>query len=119
MHALHRKVDGAVLVALVVDGDHVGVGEPGGRPRLPHEPSRELVVVAEAGVHHLDGDGPVETDVGGFVDAGHAAAGDARPDAVTAVEEPAVHGVARDGVDARAGVPIYAHDDPPARRLGK
>ena len=71
---LHREEDGAVVLALVVDGDDVGVREPGGGPGLADEPGRELLVVAEAGVHHLDRDGAVEPEVGGLVDAGHATA---------------------------------------------
>ena len=51
---LHHQEDGAVVVALVEDRDHVGVVEPGGRARLAHEPGRELLVVAQPGVHHLD-----------------------------------------------------------------
>ena len=84
---LHGEEDRAVVVALVVDTHHVGVVEPGGRAGLAHEALGEVVVVAEAGVHHLDGDRAVEADVGGLVDTGHAAAGDATADAVAAVEE--------------------------------
>ena len=86
---LHGEEDGAVVVALVEDGDHVGVREPGRRTGLGHEPGGELVVVAQAGVHHLDRDGPVQPQVDGLVDGGHAAAGDPRADPVAAVEDPA------------------------------
>ena len=41
--------DRAVVVALVVDRDHVGVGEPRGGSGLTHEPGRELLVVAQPG----------------------------------------------------------------------
>ena len=96
---LHREEDRAVVVALVVDAHHVGVVEPGGRAGLADEPLGEVVVVTEAGVHHLDGDGAVEADVGGLVDTRHAAAGDATADAIAAVEE---------STDERVGAPRRA-----------
>ncbi len=103
---LHGQEDRAVVGALVVDGHHVGVGQPGGSAGLAHEPGRELLVVAQALVHDLDGHHPVQPDVGGFVDAGHATAGDADADPVAAVEDAAGHGVADSSATTRAGVLI-------------
>ena len=116
---LHGEEDGAVVVALVEDADDVGVGEPGRGPGLADEARREVVVVAEPGMHHLDRDRAVEPDVGGLVDTGHAAAGDPRPDPVAPVEQPTDEGVAAAGVLARAGALIGLHVDPPAYRMGK
>ncbi len=83
---LHGQEDRAVVVALVEHRHHVGVGEPRGRARLADEACREVVVVAEAGVHHLEGAHPVQSKVGGLVYGRHAAASDAGADAVPAVE---------------------------------
>ncbi len=83
---LHRQEQGAVVVALVEDADHVRVREPGCGPGLADEPGGEVVVVAEPGVHDLDRADPVQAQVDGLVDGGHPAAGDARTDAVAAVE---------------------------------
>ena len=103
---LHGEVDGAVLLALVVDRHHVRVREPGGGPGLADEPGRELLVVAHPRVHDLDRDRAVQADVGGLVDAGHAAAGDARADAVPPVEEPPGQGVTGGRGGALVGVPV-------------
>src|SRR6478609_9678394 len=95
--------------AMGEDGDHVGVVEPRGRAGLTHEPGRELLVVAEPRVHHLDGAGAVEPEVGGLVHAGHPAAGDARADAVAAVHDRPHDGVGQHGAAALAGAPIWLH----------
>ena len=110
---LHHQEDGAVVVALVEDRDDVGVREPGGGAGLAHEALGEVAVVvavAEAGVHHLDGDGAVEPDVEGLVDAGHAAAGDARADPVAAVEQAARHPGTRERALLRHGPTPLAAD---------
>ena len=106
---LHHEEDDVVVGALVEDGDHVGVVEPRGRAGLADEPGRELLVVAEARVHHLDGAGAVESEVGGLVHAGHPAAGDARADAVAAVHDRPHDGVGQHGAAALAGAPIWLH----------
>ena len=92
---LHGQEDGAVVVALVEDRDDVGVRQLRRRAGLGHEAGRELVVVAEPGVHHLDRDGAVQPQVGGLVDGRHAAAGDPRADQVATVEHPAGEVVGR------------------------
>jgi hypothetical protein len=84
---LHGQEHHAVVIALVVDAHDVRVVELGGRSRLADEPLREVVVVAQAGMHHLDRDSAVEADVGGLVDTGHATAGDAGSDAISPVEK--------------------------------
>ena len=72
----------------------LGWREPGRRAGLADEAGGEVVVVAEPGVHDLDRDGAVEPEVGGLVDAGHAAARDPRADPVAAVEQAPDQGVA-------------------------
>ena len=116
---LHDQEDGAVLVALVEDRDDVGVGQPGRGAGLAHEAGGELVVVAEPGVHDLDRDGAVEPQVGGLVDAGHAAAGDPGADPVAAVEQPPDEGVASSAAASPAGALDLTARRPPAYRTGK
>jgi hypothetical protein len=50
--------------------------EPGDGPRLALEPNHELLVARVAGIHHLDGDRPIETDVETAVHRGHASGRD-------------------------------------------
>ena len=49
LHVLHHQVGQALVAALVVDGDHVGVGEPGDRLRLVGEPVDEVGSSAATG----------------------------------------------------------------------
>jgi hypothetical protein len=92
-HVLHRQEHGAVVGALVVDGDDVGVGQPGGRLGLADEPGHELLVLGQLRMHHLDGDRAVEPAVQGEVDGGHAATRQPRLDVVTTVEHAPDQGV--------------------------
>ena len=105
-HQLHGQEDGAVVGALVEDRHDVRVGEPGRGAGLAHEAGGELVVVAEPGMHHLDRDGAVQAQVGGLVDAGHAAARDPGADPVAPVQQSPGQRVAGARVPARAGVPF-------------
>ncbi len=109
---LHGQEQGAVVVALVEDADHVRVRQPGGGAGLAHEASREVVVVAETRVHHLHRAGPVQAQIRGLVDGGHAPAGDLRADAVATVEHTPDHRV-RDS-PVHVGRPPVA-----ARRRGR
>ena len=74
------------LVALVVDGDGVEVGEPGGGARLAGEPVAERRVGGQRRGHDLDRDEPVEPLVDGRVHRGHPAARDTLQDPVAALE---------------------------------
>ena len=85
-----------VVLALVVDRDDAGVGEPGGRAGLADEPAQELLVLGQVGVHHLEGDLAVQPLVDREVDGRHAAAGDPRLDGVPTLEH-AAHQRVRDG----------------------
>jgi hypothetical protein len=58
------------VLAGVVDGDDVRVGEPGRHAALAAEEGARLLVV-EVGVQDLDGHGPVEDLVAAQEDAGH------------------------------------------------
>ncbi len=110
-HELHREEHVALVGALVVDGDDVGVGQPSGRVRLTDEPADELLVVGQARVHDLERDRAVEAVVVGLVDRGHAAAGEAGTDVVAPVEQLPDKGVADSrvherslrGIEAKAG----------------
>ena len=76
-HVLHDHVIDAVDRAPVVYRDDVGVGEPGGRPRLTAEPVDERLVARERAVQHLDRDLAGEHGVAREEDLAHAARGDA------------------------------------------
>ena len=91
---LHREEDVPLVGALVVDGDHVGVGQPGRRVRLADEPGDELLVVGQARVHHLERDRAVETVVVGLVDRGHPAPRQPGTDVVAPIEQLPDEGVA-------------------------
>ena len=80
----HRDDQLAVLLAGVVDGDDVGVVEPGGEARLAQEPLAEALVVGEVAGDHLERHRPVEGQVRRPVDDAHPAARDQRVDAVPA-----------------------------------
>lgn len=84
---LHRQIDVRALRALVEHADHIGVVEPCDGLGLPDEPLHERGVDRQCGVHHLEGDHPVQTGVDGPVDRGHATDGDARVHPVAAVEQ--------------------------------
>ena len=89
---LHGEEHAALVVALVVDRDDVGVAQPGGRARFAPEPADEGLVGGQARAHHLQCHLAVEPLVQGHVDRGHAAVGDVRQDAVPAVEHLADEG---------------------------
>ena len=78
----HGEEQDARVVALVVDGDDVRMGQPGGGARLADEPLAEDVVVGESLRHDLECDEAVEPQVGGLVDRRHPAARNALADEV-------------------------------------
>jgi hypothetical protein len=78
----HRDVEAAVVVACVVDGDHVRVVELRGHARLAHEAGPEPLVARELRRDHLERDDPVELAVAGAIDHAHAAAARDRLDGV-------------------------------------
>ncbi len=84
---LHRDVVGAVVLAAVVDADHVRVLQAGGGRGLAAEALDELVVLGEAAVQHLERDLAAEVGVLGAVDVGHPARADPVDDPVAAVDE--------------------------------
>jgi hypothetical protein len=86
-YVLHDEVGDVAVAALVEDGHDTAVVELGGGARLPLEALRELLVVAEPGVHDLDGDRTVEPFVVPEEDAGHAAPRDPLRHPVPAVED--------------------------------
>ena len=74
---LHDDERAALVLADVVDGDHVRVArEPAGGPRLAREAAPRALVLAEMGGEDLDRDGAVEQLVVRLPDARHAAVGD-------------------------------------------
>ena len=87
LHVLHRHEVGVGVLAPVVDGDDVGVGQVGRRLGLAAEPLDEVRVGGELGEQHLDGDQTVEQQVARQEDVGHAAAPDALLDFVAVVED--------------------------------
>jgi hypothetical protein len=73
---LHRVEVGAVLLAGGVDGDDVGVVQPGRRFRFAAEALNGFFGQPQAGAEDLEGDLAVEGDLPRFVDHAHAAAAD-------------------------------------------
>jgi hypothetical protein len=86
---LHHDPGQPAVLAGVVDGDDVGVGEAGGGERLAPELLGEGPVAGELGAGDLDRDHAVELPVVGAVDDRHAAAGDLGDDLVAPAEGPA------------------------------
>jgi hypothetical protein len=72
----HDEVRGVVVLALVIDIDHVRMREPRRRPRLLDEAGLVFAVVGEMAVHDLDGNPALEPQIGGQVDGGHASTRD-------------------------------------------
>ena len=64
----------AVVLADLVDRHDARVVEQGDGLGLVLEPAQLVVVGQDAGLDHLEGDGPVEADLAGLVDDAHAAA---------------------------------------------
>jgi hypothetical protein len=76
-----------------VDADDRGVVDAGRRARLAFEPGAERGIGGELGVHHLDGDGTVEPDVGAAVHSGHSAAREHGPHLIARVQQRGGRGV--------------------------
>jgi hypothetical protein len=69
----HRDVGDAVLLAGVVDGDHVRVIDRRRDLRLAHEPRAHRRILQQAGRDHLQRDRPVERQLRRSVHDAHAA----------------------------------------------
>ena len=87
---LHRDVVGPVVLAAVVDRDHVRVLQPGGRRGLAAEALDELVVAREPTVQHLQRHLAAKVRVIREVDVGHPSRADPAPDVVPAVYDRSV-----------------------------
>ncbi len=74
----HCEVVGILDLVPLVQGDDVGVVEPGGVAGLAAEAFEGAGMGQEAGGEDLEGDDPAEADVHGLVDGAHAAGGDVR-----------------------------------------
>ena len=97
---LHDEVGDPVEAALVVDGHHARVGQPGRCPRLAAEARDEIGGVRQVGVHELERHGPVQATVVGAVDGGHATAREAVDDLVARVDQPTDEGIRDHGRDS-------------------
>ena len=86
LHVLHRHEVGVGVLAPVVHGDDVGVGQVGRRLGLAAEPLDEVRIGGELGEQHLDRHQTIEQQVAREEDVGHAAASDALLDFVAVVE---------------------------------
>ena len=86
----HHQVGGVVGLAVVVDGEDVGVVERGDRLRLALEARQEVGVRGEVGVEHLDRHAPLEQQIGGEEDLGEAALPDLPVEPVARVEDAAL-----------------------------
>ena len=99
---LHDQVRHALVGALVVHGDHVGMGQPGDRLRLVGEPLDEMRVVVPPGMDDLDRDGALQSLVGRGVHRRHAATGQPPADPVAPVDERTGQRVGDSGVHREA-----------------
>ncbi len=84
----HGEIKEPVLIARLVDRDHVRVVEGGGDPRLAQEALAEALVLGELGRDHLEGDLAPESRFLGTVDRTHASAADERLDPVAGNRRP-------------------------------
>ena len=87
LDVLHDDEVGAALLAPVVDGHDVGVVQVGRGLGLAAEALDERRVLGVLGEQHLDRHRPVEQQVAGQVDVGHAAAGQLAMQLVAIVED--------------------------------
>ena len=85
---LHDEVGDVAVLALVEDADDVRVAQPGRGAGLLDEPRLEPVVVAQVVVHHLEGDAPLQPQIGRKVHRRHSAARDSAAHPVSAIDEP-------------------------------
>ena len=76
VHVAHRQIQGALVLAGLVDRDDVRVVERGGDPRLALEASAETWVLGQLGRDELERDVAVELLLVGEVDDAHAATAD-------------------------------------------
>ena len=91
----HGEVGKPGRLALVEDGDDMGVAELRGGPGLPAEARDESWVLGECGAHHLEGYRAIESGVDGLVDGRHATPGDPGHHLVAAVHEGPDEGIGR------------------------
>ncbi len=85
---LEDQEGAALVLAPVVDGEDVGVGQGGGGLGLVAEAAQEVAVVGQAGVEDLDGHPALEDDVPGGVDGRGSPAAEGGFDPVAAREDP-------------------------------
>jgi hypothetical protein len=79
---LHDNEELPILIAHCIDGDDVGMTQPGARLRLTEEPGAELVGDLDFRRDHLESDEPIENGVMGFEDRPHAPASEPLDDPV-------------------------------------
>jgi len=87
---LHDDVRSACRAAAIVDGDHVGMVQGGGRARLAMEARYELVVIGEPLAQDLHRHQPPQRRVLRQEDLGHAAAAQPPLDPIAAGDQPAL-----------------------------
>ena len=89
-----------IVLAGVIDGDHVGVVDPGGGERLAHEALAELRLARELGRYDLERDGALERGITRPVHHAHAAAARDVLDAIAGdgrADEPNCHPLSYSG----------------------
>jgi hypothetical protein len=79
-HPAHHEVEPPVLLARLVDGDHVRVIDRRRHPRLALEALAEARVGGVLGGDQLERDRPPQRELGGAIDDAHAAAAGDRLD---------------------------------------
>ncbi len=90
---LHHQEWVPGVQALVVNSDEPGIFEPGHGAGLQLEAGQELLVAGVAGIHHLQGDWPIQTRVEAAVHRRGAAGGDLGRNSVAPVQQSALEEV--------------------------
>src|SRR5437868_12352454 len=84
MHEVHDQEEQPIVLAGVMDRNHIWVVQRRGNAHLALEPLPELIIVSQLRREHLQSVDPVERDIGRAVHDPHPATADQLVDAVTA-----------------------------------
>ena len=98
LDVLHGEIRLAVVLADLVDGDDVGMHEPGGGLGFGPETRPVRFAGQVAAEDHLERDGPIEAELPGSPDDAHAAAAEFGDDLEVAKRRRRAHGLVATGI---------------------